>query len=111
LNGLNPETGKLLWSIKQPTENGTSIMAPRFEGNQIFLGAWRGKGGLFKFDAATISVKQVWKGNRDTSVYPINNTPFLAAGHIYGVDTDGELRCVNMKDGERLWETYKPVAG
>jgi outer membrane protein assembly factor BamB len=111
LNSLNPETGKVYWSVKQPTENGTSIMAPRKLGDFIYLGAWQNKGVLLKLDANKPGVKTVWKGNRDTAVYPVNNTPFLDAGYIYGVCTEGELRCVDMKTGERVWESYKPVTG
>lgn len=111
INSLDPETGKLYWSIPQETANGTSIMAPRVLDGQLFIGAWQRKGGLFKLDADKPGAKQVWKGNRDSSVYPVNNTPFLEAGHIYGVCTDGELRCVDMKTGERKWVSYKPVAG
>src|SRR5262249_28120092 len=64
-----------------------------------------------KLDSAKPGAETVWKGNRDNSVYPVNNTPFLEAGHIYGVDTNGELRCVEIKNGDRVWESYKPVAG
>jgi outer membrane protein assembly factor BamB len=111
LNGLNPDTGKLLWSIPQETVNGTSIMAPRFAGDLIFLGAWQKKGGVFKVSADASSIEQVWKGKGATSVYPVNNTPFIEADHVYGVDSGGELRCVNLKTGERVWDTTKPVAG
>ena len=51
LNGLNPETGKVYWSVDQATENGTSIMAPRVLDNFIFLGAWMRKGQMLKLDA------------------------------------------------------------
>jgi outer membrane protein assembly factor BamB len=111
LNGLNPETGAVYWSIEQATVNGTSIMAPRTLGDNLFLGAWQNKGGLYKLDEKKPGIKLVWKGDRENSVYPVNNTPFLEAGHIYGVCTEGELRCVDIKDGNRLWETYEPVAG
>jgi outer membrane protein assembly factor BamB len=111
INGLNPETGKVYWSRKQVTVNGTSIMAPRVLNNKLFLGAWQNKGGLYQLASDKPGAKLLWKGNRDTSVYPINNTPFLEDGHIYGVCTEGELRCVNMKTGERVWETYKAVTG
>ena len=111
LNGLNPETGKVHWSVKQETVNGTSIMSPRVLGDQLFIGAWQRKGLLLKLNPLQPGVKVVWKGNRDSAVYPVNNTPFLEAGHIYGVCTDGELRCVEIKTGDRLWESYKPVAG
>lgn len=111
LHGLNPETGAVYWSFKQSTVNGTSIMAPRTLGDSLFLGAWQNKGGLFKLSADKPGIKLVWKGDRESSVYPVNNTPFLENGHIYGVCTEGELRCVDMKNGERLWATYEPVVG
>lgn len=111
INSLNPETGKVYWSVKQPTVNGTSIMAPRVLGDQLFIGAWQRKGLLLKLDADKPGAKPVWKGDRDNAVYPVNNTPFLENGHIYGVCTDGELRCVDLKTGDRVWESYKPVAG
>ena len=111
LNSLHPETGKVFWSVKQDTANGTSIMSPRKLGDFIYLGAWMRKGVVLKLDADKPGAKAVWKGNRDSAVYPINNTPFLENGHIYGVCTDGELRCVDMKNGARVWETYEPVIG
>jgi outer membrane protein assembly factor BamB len=111
LNSLNPETGAVYWSIKQATVNGTSIMAPRKLGDSLFLGAWQNKGGLFELNANKPGIKLIWKGNNASSVYPVNNTPFLEDGHIYGVCSAGELRCVDMKNGERLWKTYEPVAG
>ncbi|HZZ77799.1 MAG TPA: PQQ-binding-like beta-propeller repeat protein [Gemmataceae bacterium] len=111
LNGLNPETGEVYWSIKQQTVNGTSIMSPRTLGNDLFIGAWQNKGGLYKLNEKKPGIALAWKGKNDTSVYPINNTPYLEDGHIYGVCTEGELRCVNIKDGERLWGTFEPVAG
>jgi hypothetical protein len=30
-------------------------------------------------------------------------------GFLYGVDREGELRCVRVRDGEQLWVTYAPT--
>ena len=38
-------------------------------------------------------------------------TPFLEAGHIYGVCSYGELRCLKADTGERVWETYAATGG
>ncbi len=111
INSLNPKTGEVYWSVKQETKNGTSIMAPRALDNQLFIGAWMGKGQLLQLDTMKPGAKTIWKGNRDSSVYPVNGTPFLEDGHIYGVCSNGELRCVDMKDGERKWESYQPIGG
>lgn len=109
LNGLDPATGKVYWSVKQQTANGTSIMMPRKLDDLLFIGAWQNKGGAFKFDANKPALTQVWKANRDNSVFPVNNTPHLEAGHVYGICNDGELRCVDIKTGERKWESFKAV--
>ena len=111
LNSLNPETGKAYWSVKQPTANGTSIMTPRRLGDFLYIGAWQSKGRMFKLDSDKPGATPIWKGDRENAVYPVNNTPFLEGGYIYGVCNDGELRCVDMKDGTRVWETFQATSG
>ena len=34
-------------------------------------------------------------------------TPFLEDGHIYGVCSYGQLRCLEADSGKRVWETLK----
>jgi hypothetical protein len=34
----------------------------------------------------------------------IISTPVIDGDHIYGVDSYGELRCLNLATGERVWE-------
>jgi hypothetical protein len=36
-------------------------------------------------------------------------TPFIADGHIYGVCAFGQLRCLRLETGERVWETLGPT--
>src|ERR1019366_1174692 len=111
INSLNPETGKGYWSVKQPTVNGTSIMTPRKLDDFLYVGSWKSKAALLKLSSDAPGATVVWKGDRDNAVYPVNNTPFLESGHIYGVCNDGELRCVDIKTGARLWETFEPTSG
>jgi hypothetical protein len=35
------------------------------------------------------------------------STPFIQNEHIYGVCSYGELRCLSLKDGKRLWSDLK----
>ena len=32
-------------------------------------------------------------------------------GHIYGVCSYGQFRCLKVTTGERVWESFKPVSG
>ena len=38
-------------------------------------------------------------------------TPFVEGGHIYGVCSYGQFRCLKAATGERVWESLKPVTG
>jgi outer membrane protein assembly factor BamB len=52
-----------------------------------------------------VAWKLVGTSERNTdALHSIISTPVFDGGHIYGVDSYGELRCLDAKDGERLWE-------
>src|SRR5947199_2898716 len=34
-------------------------------------------------------------------------TPFIKGDHVYGVCSYGELRCLRLKDGKRVWQDLK----
>ena len=38
-------------------------------------------------------------------------TPFLKDGYIYGVCSYGQLRCLNINSGERVWESLAATGG
>src|SRR2546422_526274 len=49
---------------------------------------------------------------KDTQgLHSVMVTPVIKDGYIYGVDSYGELRCLDEKTGERIWSTHKPVTG
>jgi outer membrane protein assembly factor BamB len=110
LNSLDPETGKPYWSVPLQSYMGMAIMTPRKLGDYLFVGGAFGKAVLLKLDAGKPAVTEVWRGKNDTAVYPVNSTPFLEDGLMYGVDQPGQLRAVKLATGERLWETFQPLS-
>jgi hypothetical protein len=88
-----------------------SIMAPRKWEDYLFVGGIGNQAVLLKLAADRPAAQEVWRGKPKTAVYPINSTPFLEGGYIYGVDQPGPLRCVKLQTGERLWETNAPTTG
>jgi outer membrane protein assembly factor BamB len=111
IHGLDPESGKPYWSIPLEPSYGMSIMTPRKWKNYLFAGGNGGKAVLLKLSPDKPAVEVVWRGKPKTALYPINSTPFLEDGYIYGVDQPGQLRCVKLETGERLWETFAPTTG
>lgn len=105
LNGLDPLTGKVLWSQAFAATYGMSIMAPRVTGEGIFIGAMGKKSMMVKPGDNRAEV--VWDGTPQTGLSPKNGTPVVVDGYLYGCDTDGELRCFKAATGERVWSSME----
>ena len=119
VNSLDPETGKVYWSVKHgPLRYGMSIVTPRFcrdpqLGDLLFVttqyeGSLMLKLGQDEKGEPTASIlwKRAGKTERKTdAIHTVFAAPLLRDGHVYGVDVLGQLRCLDSKTGDRLWET------
>ncbi len=116
LNGLDPLTGKVHWTVPLEAMYGMSIMAPRQHGDLLFAGGI-GACAVLKLDKDKPGALVLWraaaadKPPKDRGLFPVNMTPFVDAGTIYGVDQPGMLRAVELETGKKLWFTHKPVIG
>ncbi len=112
VNALDPETGKVYWSLKptEPARAGMTISTPRQMGDLLFLTCFYNGSWALRFDAAKPAATTVWQSQRVSEkntdgLHCTLSTPFLDEGYIYGVGSYGQLRCLNAQTGERLWET------
>jgi outer membrane protein assembly factor BamB len=120
VNGLDPETGKLLWSQPypvggEPKRPEVTIAMPQLEGDRLFLTCFYQGSLLLRL--APEGPQVVWN-RRSTSGETMNDglhtvlgTPVVKDGYIYGVCGFGELRCLDARNGDRLWETYAATGG
>ena len=112
VNGLDPASGKLLWSHDWNIESNLTVPTPRQAGNKLFLTAFYNGSRLLEVGGgAKPSVKLLWKSNgrgeqpgQTDKLHSIMPTPFIKDGSIYGVCSYGELRCLRLSDGKRLWQ-------
>jgi len=114
LNALDPETGKTLWSAPLAARMAMGIMSPRKDGDFLFAGAVWGTAVSLKLDPTKPAVTEAWRGvsnSKGKGLYPMNMTPFVENGIIYGVDHPGQMRAVQISDGKQLWESWLPVTG
>jgi outer membrane protein assembly factor BamB len=118
INGLEPLTGKPVWSVPLEPAFGMAIMPPRQAGDRLFAAGIGGAAVVLKLEGE--EVKPVWqeamvKGKemapKPRGIYPVNMTPFIQEGIIYGVDQPGMFRAVELETGKKLWFTFKPVIG
>jgi outer membrane protein assembly factor BamB len=119
INGLNPETGEVYWKFPIKPNSSMSIMAPRLAGEYLYAGGNGGAQVALKLSKDKPDAKLAWQqeavamGKKAGSLgmAPINMTPFVEDGVVYGVDQPGMFRAFKAETGERLWWTFKPVLG
>lgn len=109
VNALDLETGKVLWTVPFESRTGLSVATPRQAGDALFITTFYNGAILLRL-AADAAPTTVWRSQkaseRDTTeLHSIIPTPFLEDGYVYGVCSYGQLRCLELATGRRVWET------
>jgi outer membrane protein assembly factor BamB len=109
INGLDPETGKVYWSAPFDVKAGMTIATPRQAGQRLFVTNFYDGPMLLEFKDGQAEPDLLWRGNshseRNTDkLHSVMSTPVIQDGHIFGVDSYGQLRCLDLETGERIWE-------
>jgi outer membrane protein assembly factor BamB len=111
--GLDPLTGKLHWKHPfVPVRMVLNIATPVFDEQHLFVSGFYDGSLLLRVNLDELSVKQVWRrrgqSEKNTdSLHCCISTPIIQGDYIYGVDSYGELRCLDIKTGDRIWESLE----
>jgi outer membrane protein assembly factor BamB len=120
LEGLEPSTGKVLWSIPHHLMSGMAISTPAFEGNRLAISTQFEGTLMLKFAPGADSPQVVWKASAgsvperrwkeqgfNTTMSPV----LLLKDYVYGVSLYGETCCLDSNTGRRVWTTLQPTSG
>ena len=108
--GLNPIDGKVYWRFPfAPKNMPIGIATPVISQNDVFVTSFYDGSLMLRLQQDRPSATRVWqKKGRDErnteALHSIISTPVFLGQHIYGVCSYGELRYLNARTGERLWE-------
>jgi len=116
VNSLDPATGKVFWSYPWEVRSGLTVATPRLAGDLLLLSSFYTSSKCFKLDATKPTATLQWEGKsfsemKTDTLHSLISTPFIENGHIYGVCSYGQLRCLKLDTGERLWETFAATTG
>lgn len=114
LSGLDLETGELYWRFPWRTGSGMSISTPVLYKDHVFVSAFYSGSLMVKLGDDYTTAEKVWqrsgKSERVTdALHCVMNTPVIIDDYIYGVDSYGELRCLEFATGDRVWEDLTAV--
>lgn len=114
LSGLNPENGKIFWRFPWKVGSGMSIATPVLYKDHIFVSCFYSGSLLIKLKDDYTSAEKIWQRSGESerktdALHCVMNTPIIIDDHIYGVDSYGELRCLDFASGDRIWEDLTAV--
>jgi outer membrane protein assembly factor BamB len=108
--GLAPQTGKPHWEFPfKARKIPLGIATPIQHLDLLYFTGFYDGSLMLKPNAKSMKVREVWrrrgKSERSTeALHSIISTPTLLGDYIYGVDSYGELRCLELRTGKRIWE-------
>jgi len=110
VSGVDPESGKVYWTQLFAVKAGLTVPTPRLEGDRLFLTSFYNGSMMLQLAQDKPAARVLWRARENVTerktegLHSIMSTPVLKDGHIYGVCSYGQLRCLKIDSGERVWE-------
>jgi outer membrane protein assembly factor BamB len=100
--GLEPKSGKLLWSYPFETDYRQNIVTPVVAGDLVVASGYAKFAFALRIaaDGDRVTAREAWK-NRDLRIYM--SSPVVIGDHVYGLGAQNALVCVDIKTGKTAW--------
>lgn len=107
---LDPATGAINWEQPFRINLGVTLSTPVVSGSRLLVSSFYN--GSMLLDLARMKGSVIWQGKSASEIntdglHTVVNTPVIDGGYIYGICSYGQFRCLNLKTGERVWETLE----
>ncbi len=109
---LDPETGSVYWEQPFKIEAGLAVATPVWSGPQLLASSFY-NGSLMmsmSMDNQKPRAEMLWRGKSHSEIdtdglHSLVTTPVIVGDYVYGICSYGQLRCLNARTGERVWES------
>ena len=113
--GIEPASGKQLWSFPYPTEYDCNTASPvQLDDQHVLISAGENHGSVIlalQTGKNGMTAESVWSSlGKDSQLRAEWQTPVIQDGHIYGLDNQGSagpitsLVCIRLKDHKTMWQ-------
>lgn len=113
--GIAAASGKVMWRYEwKPVKMPIGVATPVIENDRVFFTSFYDGSLMLRLSNDKPDFEKLWqimgRDEKNTdALHSIISTPVFDNGYIYGVDSYGELRCLDAKDGHRVWEDKTAV--
>ncbi len=102
VRGLDPRTGKLLWTVPFEVNNGTSIASPIFQEDLVLVSSYYEGSKAIRLGVEAVVVEVAWHDRRN--LRGLMSQPLYRDGHAYLLDKRHGLTCFELATGTKLWD-------
>jgi outer membrane protein assembly factor BamB len=113
--GLDPQSGKVFWQFPfKPSRMVLNVATPVVHDDRLFVTCFYDGSLMLRLDQKKLAVEEIWHKvgpdeQQTQALQSIISTPYFDGPNIYGVDSYGQLRCLDAATGDRIWESQAAV--
>lgn len=112
VNSVDPKTGRVYWRIPYRCQSDLNVASPVQYRDLLLVSSFYEGAMMMKLDADRPGASILWKepptSELETAmVHCLMSAPYFKGDHFYAVDSYGELRCLEISTGKRVWETLQ----
>jgi outer membrane protein assembly factor BamB len=102
VSSLDPATGNLFWREGFAAGSSGAVATPVFSDNRLLV-----SGLMFKLDEQNPSASVLWPASQSAARRFLSgtSTPVFQGNHIYSLNQDGNLVCLEADTGRQIWES------
>jgi outer membrane protein assembly factor BamB len=114
-SSLDPSSGKVFWEIEHRVQMGIVVATPVRSGPYLFFTSQYGGARMLRLDPSKPGAAVLWAGpgeqdrgmSHDTpnTLNSVISTPVIDGDYVYGLDNEGQLRCLDAATGTLVWKT------
>ncbi|GAA4433545.1 PQQ-binding-like beta-propeller repeat protein [Bremerella cremea] len=112
---LNPRNGEIRWRYPwAPRGELMRVATPVVQGDRAFFTGFYDGSLMLRIKQDEFGYEVLWqragRSENDTDgLHSTISTPVFDGNYIYGVDSYGQLRCIDAATGDRIWEDQTAV--
>lgn len=115
--GLAPADGDVHWEIATPpAKMPINVPGPAIDesGRLLFLSVFYDGSRMIQLAPDGLSAKELWhrqgfNERKTDALHSMISPPLFQDGWVYGIDSYGQMRCLDPETGDRVWENLTAV--
>jgi outer membrane protein assembly factor BamB len=112
VTSLDPATGRVYWEQPFKISMGMTVATPVWSGPRLLVSAFYNGSMMLALDDREPRASMVWQGKSNSEIntdglHALVTTPAIVCDYVYGICSYGQLRCLNARTGERIWESQE----